>query len=168
MTKFELRGEDDGALDAITLQVTVEDDGRIWAWRTDKPIKSYWSAAADERRTINVPDCYADPRFDSSIDRASGFRTRCSLTLPLIDHLGDVIGAMQLLNRHDGVFDPEEVPLAEALAAQCAMALARARMTQGLIEAERMHRELALAATSSAARCRQRSKRSPATRCAYC
>jgi phosphoserine phosphatase len=102
-------------------------------------------ACVRERVTINVPDCYADPRFDPSFDRSSGFRTRSSLTLPLVDHQGDVIGAMQVLNRQDGVFDPGEQPLAEALAAQCAMALSRARMTEGLLEAARMRRELALA-----------------------
>jgi sigma-B regulation protein RsbU (phosphoserine phosphatase) len=107
--------------------------------------KGLVGACVRERCTINVPDCYADPRFDASVDRASGYRTRCSLTLPLVDHLGEVIGAMQVLNRLDGVFEPEQQTLAEALAAQCAMALARARMMQGLIEAERMRRELSLA-----------------------
>ena len=43
-------------------------------------------ACARDRQVINVPDCYADARFDPSVDRRSGFRTRCSLTLPLIDH----------------------------------------------------------------------------------
>ena len=38
---------------------------------------------ARDHQLINVPDCYADPRFDPSVDRRSGFRTRCSLTLPL-------------------------------------------------------------------------------------
>ena len=33
-------------------------------------------ACARERRLVNVPDCYADPRFDASVDRRSGFRTR--------------------------------------------------------------------------------------------
>ena len=32
---------------------------------------------------INVPDCYADPRFNRDIDKSTGRRTRCMLTLPL-------------------------------------------------------------------------------------
>ena len=39
-------------------------------------------ACALNRRIINVPDCYADARFNPEVDRASGYRTRCMLTLP--------------------------------------------------------------------------------------
>ncbi len=102
-------------------------------------------ACVRERQTINVPDCYADPRFDTSVDRASGYRTRCSLTLPLIDHRNELIGVMQVLNRDDGVFDTDDQALAEALAAQCAVALSRVRMIEDLVEGERMKRELDLA-----------------------
>ncbi len=102
-------------------------------------------ACARERRTINVPDCYADPRFDAAFDRTSGFRTRCSLTLPLVDHRDALIGVMQVLNRDDGVFDADDEALAEALAAQCAIALSRVRMIEDLVEGERMKRELDLA-----------------------
>jgi phosphoserine phosphatase len=102
-------------------------------------------ACALERRAINVPDCAADPRFDASVDRASGFRTRCSLTLPLIDHRDVLIGVMQVLNHRDGVFDADDQALAEALAAQCAVALSRVRMTEALVEGERLKQELALA-----------------------
>jgi phosphoserine phosphatase len=102
-------------------------------------------ACARERATINVPDCYADARFDPEVDRRSGFRTRCSVTLPLIDHRGSLIGVMQVLNRDGGVFGAADLALAEALAAQCAIALSRVRMTEALIEGERMRHELELA-----------------------
>ncbi len=102
-------------------------------------------ACARDRQPINVPDCYADPRFDPSVDRRSGFRTRCSLTLPLADHQGELVGVMQVLNKHGGVFGDADQALAEALAAQCAVALARARMTAQLIEAEKLRQELELA-----------------------
>ena len=36
---------------------------------------------ARHRKIINVPDCYADPRFDPAVDKASGYRTRCMLCL---------------------------------------------------------------------------------------
>lgn len=102
-------------------------------------------ACARSRRSINVPDCYADPRFDAAVDRRSGFRTRCSLTLPLVDHEGGLVGVMQVLNRQDGVFDEADEALADALAAQCAVALARVRMTEALIEGEKLRQELELA-----------------------
>jgi len=102
-------------------------------------------ACARDRQSINVVDCYADARFDAETDRRSGYQTRCSLTLPLIDHLGELVGVMQLLNKIGGVFTPGDQPLAEALAAQCAVALARVRMTAALLEGQRLRHELELA-----------------------
>ncbi len=102
-------------------------------------------ACARDRRIINVPDCYADPRFNPDVDRRSGFHTRCLLTLPLVDHKGVLVGVMQVLNKVDGVFDSEDELLASALAAQCAIALQRVRMTEALIEGEKMRQELEMA-----------------------
>ena len=103
-------------------------------------------ACATSRSLINVPDCYADPRFDTKVDRDSGFRTRCSLTLPLVDHRGELVGAMQVLNKAaGGVFGADDEALALALAAQCAVALSRVRMTEALLEGEKLKRELELA-----------------------
>ena len=102
-------------------------------------------ACARTREIINVPDCYADPRFDAAVDRASGYRTRCMLTLPLVDHHDVLVGVMQLLNKHGGVFDEGDEALATALAAQCAVALQRVRMTESLIEGERMRQALEMA-----------------------
>jgi phosphoserine phosphatase len=104
-------------------------------------------ACARSRQPILVPDCYADPRFDPAVDRRSGFRTRSALTLPLVDHAGTLVGTMQVLNRADGPFEPEDLPLGEALAAQCALALSRVRMTAAAIEGERLRRELEVART---------------------
>jgi adenylate cyclase len=59
-------------------------------------------AAAISGRNISVADAYADPRFNPSVDRATGFRTRSILALPLIDRKGAVFAVTQLLNRRDG------------------------------------------------------------------
>jgi phosphoserine phosphatase len=102
-------------------------------------------ACARERRIINVPDCYSDPRFDPTVDKASGYRTRCMLTLPLVDHNDALVGVMQVLNKRDGAFDEYDEALATALAAQCAVALQRVRMTGALIEGEKMRQALEMA-----------------------
>jgi phosphoserine phosphatase len=102
-------------------------------------------SCARNRRLINVPDCYADPRFDPSMDRRSGFRTRCMLTLPLVDHQDVLVGVIQVLNKASGVFDQNDETLATVLAAQCAVALQRVRMTEALLEGERMRQELEIA-----------------------
>ena len=102
-------------------------------------------ACARTREIINVPDCYADPRFNPEIDRNSGYRTRCMLTLPLVDHKGALVGVMQVLNKTGGAFDADDEVLATALAAQCAVALQRVRMTAAVIEGEKMRQELEMA-----------------------
>jgi phosphoserine phosphatase len=103
-------------------------------------------ACARDRQIINVPDCYADPRFDPGVDKTSGYRTRCMLTLPLVDHKDVLVGVMQVLNKAGGrIFDAHDEVLATALAAQCAVALQRVRMTQAVIEGEKMRQELEMA-----------------------
>lgn len=98
-----------------------------------------------KRELINVPDCYADPRFNPEVDRASGFRTRCMLSLPLIGHEDELVGVLQLLNKHEGTFDRHDEQLAAVLAAQCAFALQRARATEALLAAEHLNEEIRVA-----------------------
>src|SRR6185369_13348795 len=101
---------------------------------------------AHTRQAINVTDCYSDPRFDPSTDKRTGYRTRCMLTLPLVDHKGGLVGVMQVLNKADGgVFESADENLATVLAAQCAIALQRVKMTEALIEGEKMRQQLEMA-----------------------
>jgi len=102
-------------------------------------------ACARTRTIVNVPDAYADRRFNPDVDRKSGFHTRCLLTLPLVDHKNVLVGVMQVLNKEGGPFDEDDENLALALAAQCAMALQRVRMTAALIEGEKLRQELEMA-----------------------
>ncbi len=100
-----------------------------------------------ERRLINVADCYADPRFNREMDRRSGYLTRCLLAAPLVDHRDQLVGVMQVLNRHDGVFGSDDELLAEALAAQCAVALSRVRMADAMVAGELLRQEVELASS---------------------
>ena len=54
---------------------------------------------ARTRRVINVPDCYADPRFNRDIDRKTGYRSRCLLTVPLVGYDDSLVGVLQVLNK---------------------------------------------------------------------
>ncbi len=101
--------------------------------------------AARTRDVINVPDCYADPRFNREVDKKSNYRTRCLLTVPLIGYDQALVGVLQLLNKEDGVFNDEDERIAVALAAQCAVALQRVRMTEELMIKEKLERELSVA-----------------------
>ena len=100
---------------------------------------------ARTRQIINVPDCYADSRFNREIDQKTGYRTRCLLTIPLIGHDDALVGVLQVLNKNEGVFTKRDETIATALAAQCAVALQRVRMFSEIVIKQKMQRELAVA-----------------------
>lgn len=100
---------------------------------------------AQTRRVVNVADCYADSRFSPEVDRRTGYRTRCLLSVPLVLQDGSLVGVLQIVNKRRGAFDARDERIAEALGAQCAVALQRARTTEALVVKERMDRELAVA-----------------------
>ena len=54
---------------------------------------------ASTGKILNIRDVYADPRFDPSTDRKSGYRTRNLLCVPLLDRHNQVFGVAQLLNK---------------------------------------------------------------------
>lgn len=101
--------------------------------------------SARSRQVINVPDCYVDSRFNREVDLRTGYRTRCSLTVPLIGYDHSLVGVLQVLNKQEGVFTEEDQAIATALAAQCAVAIQRMRMLGDLVAKEKMERELAVA-----------------------
>jgi HD-GYP domain-containing protein (c-di-GMP phosphodiesterase class II) len=78
--------------------------------------------------TINIPDAYADPRFNPDVDRRTGFRTRSILCMPMRTRMGDIIGVVQVLNKRDGVFTDDDEELLAALASQAAVAWDNAQL----------------------------------------
>lgn len=54
---------------------------------------------------INIKDVYEELPFDFSaarkMDKETGYRTQSMLTFPLKDHIGDTIGAIQIINAQD-------------------------------------------------------------------
>lgn len=91
------------------------------------------SCAALRGSAINVPDIHNAEHYDFSgtrrFDEANGYRSISSLTIPLKDHTGEVIGVLQLLNAQDRqtgqvvAFDAYMQQVAEALASQAAVVL---------------------------------------------
>ena len=100
---------------------------------------------AQTRQLINVPDCYADPRFNRAIEKQTGYRSRCMLTIPLIGYEDSLVGVLQILNKNDGTFDDQDEYVAQALAAQAAVVLHRAKITDQMIASERLDREISVA-----------------------
>ena len=85
-----------------------------------------WVAQSGE--TVNIPDAYADPRFNQSVDKASGFRTRSILCMPMPDHKGRTIGVVQVLNKRLGPFDVDDEALLATVAAHAGIAIENSKL----------------------------------------
>lgn len=81
---------------------------------------------------INIPDAYQDSRFNPAFDHKTGFRTRSILCVPLHNTRGEIIGAIQVLNKRIGVFTANDEALLAALASQAAVALENADLYRRL------------------------------------
>jgi len=77
---------------------------------------------------LNIPDAYADPRFNQEIDRRSGFRTRNMLNVPVIDRTGERLGVLQVLNKRGGRFTQVDIRRLKAFSAGIAVALENANL----------------------------------------
>jgi len=101
--------------------------------------------AVRSRQTINVPDAYADQRFNPQVDVQTGFRTRNMLTLPLIGLNEKVVGALQVLNSRRGSFGEWDEQLAGTLAAQAGAAIQRQLLLDQLVAKQKLEQDLAIA-----------------------
>ena len=81
---------------------------------------------AQTGKTVNIPDAYADPRFNQETDRRTGYRTRNILCAPMRNKHEEVIGVLQVLNKLDGAFTAEDEDLLLALSSQAAVAVENA------------------------------------------
>ena len=85
-------------------------------------------AVAQTGVTVNIPDAYADPRFDRQTDLRSGYRTRSLLTYPMNAHDGRVIGVFQAVNKSGGPFTGDDEDTLSSLAASAAVAVENAQL----------------------------------------
>ncbi len=82
---------------------------------------------------INIPDAYADARFNRSFDSSSGYQTKTILCVPMRDAGGEVTGVIQALNKLDGAsFNAEDEELLLALGAQAAGAIENALLHEDI------------------------------------
>ncbi|MGA0083623.1 MAG: GAF domain-containing protein [Steroidobacteraceae bacterium] len=72
---------------------------------------------------IHVEDPYSDPRFNSSIDERTGYKTRNIICVPVRNMADEIIGVMQSLNKHHGPFIEEDIELLAEMTTQAAVAL---------------------------------------------
>lgn len=90
---------------------------------------------AEHGNMLNIEDAQNDDRFDSSIDKKTGYTTKSLLTAPILkpstngkkSGKNQVIAVVQVLNKKDGnSFDDDDETLIELLASQISISLTNA------------------------------------------
>ena len=94
--------------------------------------------AANSGQPVNIEDVYQATDFNfsamRSFDTAFGYRTQSILTVPMLDHEGELVGVLQLVNaKHPDTgdirpFTGTDQRFIEALAAQAAVALTNGQL----------------------------------------
>ncbi|MBI1337451.1 MAG: SpoIIE family protein phosphatase [Phycisphaera sp.] len=97
---------------------------------------------ARKRQIVNVPDCYADARFNQEVDKRTGYHTKCLIAIPLVGFDDELVGVLQLLNARKGQFDENDERIAVALSSQAAVAIQRARLMDERLVKLKLERDL--------------------------
>lgn len=99
--------------------------------------------AALTNSTVNIKDAYESEEFDFSgtrnFDKKTGYRSRSFLTVPMTNHVNELIGVLQLINAIDSetgevtTFSELDQQLVESLASQAAVTITN----RNLIDAQK-------------------------------
>ncbi|XP_029449976.1 cAMP and cAMP-inhibited cGMP 3',5'-cyclic phosphodiesterase 10A isoform X2 [Rhinatrema bivittatum] len=89
---------------------------------------------------LNIPDAYADPRFNREVDLYTGYTTRNILCMPIVSR-GSVIGVVQMVNKLSGsAFSKTDENNFKMFAVFCALALHCANMYHRIHHSECIYR----------------------------
>lgn len=134
-----------------TVFLVDEVKNQLWAVSTDTGVEIRIPKGAGiagecciEGKLINIPDAYADSRFNQAFDKKTGFKTQSILAIPMFDDPGKtsfkrsaddngVIGVIQMINKvsYDGqleFFDERDVEVMELFAKFVGPRLAQSSM----------------------------------------
>jgi sigma-B regulation protein RsbU (phosphoserine phosphatase) len=143
------------AVERGTLYFVDEGRGEIWSKIAEGlggeaktirlPIgRGLAGTVASTGEPIVIFDAYSDPRFDSSQDQRSGFRTRSMLCVPIRNRNGRIVGVLQLLNKKNGSFGQNDLDFLAAISEHMAIAMENATLHMEMLEKNRMERDLQL------------------------
>lgn len=100
---------------------------------------------AEKGESVLINDVRSDPRFDSSIDRRTGFLTKTMLCVPLRKSEGALLGSVQAINARAERFTDADLAYLESFAALAAIAVEREQLAQAAMRAKLLSTELELA-----------------------
>ena len=81
---------------------------------------------------VNIKDAYKDSRFNSDVDRRSGYKTRTILCCAVLDDSREIVGVLQVINKEEGVFTDVDERLLASLNETVASGVRRCHEYSGL------------------------------------
>lgn len=86
--------------------------------------------AAETGETVNIPDAYADPRFNKEVDLQTGYHTKSLLCKPVKNNEGEVVGVAQIINKMPGPvpFTEEDEEVCEMYLTFCGIGITNAKL----------------------------------------
>ncbi len=78
--------------------------------------------------TVNIEDAYEDDRFNQTVDKKTGYRTKSILCMPVVNKQGKAIGVAQVLNKDGGPFNAQDEKKLKAFCSQAAVAIENAML----------------------------------------
>ena len=106
---------------------------------------SWAGKCASSKLSSNITDCRSDPVFQQHPLHLSGMETRSLLNVPILGQDHSLLGVMQWLGLEPGQFDKQDEWISPALAAQAAIAIQNAYMTDELLASAILNKEVAVA-----------------------
>ena len=136
--------------------LTSSDRCSVWVVRDDN--KTIWTKVAHGMDAIELPidsgivgtaivnqekiiidDVYEDDRFNSEIDKKTGYVTKSMMVIPMFDNDDEIIGAFQVINHKGdkGSFDKRDMQRLMLASTYAAETLVSARLTQEIEDTQK-------------------------------
>jgi HD-GYP domain-containing protein (c-di-GMP phosphodiesterase class II) len=141
-----IKTETEQALEADRCTVFIYDRDRNELWSRVTTDKDNRSGESEEIRfpahlglagyvvktgeVLNIRNAYEDPRFNTEIDKKTGYRTRNILCVPMRNRRMEIIGVFQVLNKQQGYFTKVDEDLLMPIATQAGIAIENATLTR--------------------------------------
>eukprot|EP00834_Sanchytrium_tribonematis_P001274 NODE_30_length_37342_cov_0.449507.p1 type:complete len:706 gc:universal NODE_30_length_37342_cov_0.449507:21671-23788(+) len=115
--------------DRSTLFLLDKDRGDLWTKINQMDIRFNMNLGiagyvCGSGQLLNIPDAYQDARFNTEVDKKTGYKTKSILCMPITKTSGEIVGVIQMINKcNDGVFTREDEQLLTAFSSQAAIAI---------------------------------------------
>ena len=101
------------------------------------------------RKAVQVDDAYADPRFNSAVDKSTQFRTRNILCAPILNKAGKPVGVTQVVNKREGKFTERDLQRLAAFTAQVSVSLENAKLFDEVLQVKNYNENILSSASDA-------------------